>query len=1192
MHLRIASISLLVLVLTLRAQTPPANVLGQFPATGATGVAINSAIAIRFSAPFDLYNAKITLAQKSGGIVNLTRDWVWADNTSVDLVYRPFAALAPSTAYTFAVSTTAFSYQFDFTTGTSRDSLPPRPVALSPDPAVPGVSPFGPFTLRMDEEIVSATGITVMDGTGSGAGEAGLRLSADRRSIEIRPQLPYRIPPIIQIRFNPAQVRDLAGNYGTGEPVTARYVTSLLDDSRGPRILGTFPEAGEANVPTNAMIQLLFDRALHGPSISGGIVLEARGASVPFQQRTSGSVVMLSGVTLLPETTYRVRVTKRLQDATGLPFGEESSWEFTTAAGPEPNPTESAISSPQIQVSPVPVNARLVVRSPRRLPSFTPLLFSETAPSRLTVSASLLPDRSTLVLTPRDPLPSWAQINVNLDMVRDITGFPQGVGGLSFTTSDEADQRPPELVATSPADGAQDVPVTTIPRWVLNEPVGLMTPSSAVRITRDGEPVLGQMVFYRPNSYLTTAVGANALEFRPSAPLQPGADYEIVLDGILDQAGNALPARTLRFGTAVDSTPPPAAFRLVSTNVDTGDRDARDTLVLEYSASLQRGSVQASATLSVARQYSSPVVFQHPIRTEVSGSVLNILPLVPWPASRELTLNVTLSDIWGRSTYYSSTFHTARSADDVRPEVVSVTPPAGTPISSGQGIRLVFSEPMLNASQTDDGLFASQSGSSSIPSIYWSDDRTSATILPYFLNTPFQAASPLVVGATSALVDLAGNPVQPFTARYPIAQDRSYPGGLPEIVSSWPKRSGSPADLRAPLVLYLSAPVDAGQLNRSLWVVSPLGRAAGAWEVSGDGRLATFRPTEPWPGSSTVRLTQIEPVISLTYGFTFDTAAAPPAVLSIVRTTLRDQHPANAVIEVEFSQEVPPGVSPLTLYVSKTSTTEVPCYEFHPRPRVLRLIPRLPLPVGGYLSVQAKPGSAVAGASFGATVGPEMSTEPTTPRAKAPQPDAEVPRTARPSIVFSARINELSLTSTAVRVMAGKQLLRVQLLPSNNGRGVTISPFEPLPAGQSIEVMIDGFEDMLGRRLPRLIWSFRTGSSMDTAGPSLLYTNAATVLDPAAPLAAVFDEPLDPVQVDSWSTSSPYFFLWELSPDLQTVSLSRSGGWSRGERYQIYPSYTDLSGNSSRSLVDFRFAAGFDPDRTPLVLRAVSLHGG
>jgi hypothetical protein len=1197
MRLRIASISLLALVLSFSAEAVPSNVLGQFPASGAVNVAINSAIAIRFSAPFDSYNAKFSLTRRFGGTVNLIQDWVWVENASAGFVYRPAAALTPLTVYTFAVSTPAFSYQFDFTTGMGPDSSPPRLVALSPDPAKPGVSPFGPFTLQLSEAIVSAGGITVTDGTGSGVGDVALRLSADRRSIEFCPLSRYNIPPIVQVRFDPAAVRDLAGNRGTGEPVSARYVTSLLGNSRGPRVLGAFPEAGEANVPTNAMIQLLFDRALHQPSISGGIVLEAGGVSVPFQfeagsnapfqQRTARTIVMLSGVALQPETTYRVRVTTSLLDAAGLPVDAESSWEFTTAAGPEPDPTEDVVSGPQ--VSPVPVNARLAVRSPRRLPSFTPLLFSDIVPSasgtpaysRLAVSASLLPDRSTLVLMPRDPLPSWAQITVDLGMVRDITGYRQGYG-LNFTTSDEADHRPPELVATTPADGAQDVPVATNPRFVLDEPVGLTTPSSAVRITRGGEAVPGRLVFYRPYSYSSTAVGANALEFQPAAPLQPGADYEIVLDGVLDVAGNALPSRTIRFRTAGDSASPAEAFRLLSTNTDMGDRDVRETLVFEYSAPLQPGSVQVSAGVSIPRQYESALVFQHPIRTEVSGSVLNIVPLAPWPASRELTLSVAVRDIWGRSAYYSSMFHTTRSADDIRPEVISVTPPAGTPISAGQTIRLVFSEPMLNASQVNDGLFAVQSGSSSIPSIYWSDDRTTATILPSFLNTPIQITSPLVIGATSALVDLAGNPVQPFTARYPIAQGQPSPTRLPEIVNRWPKQSGVPTDLRAPLVLYLSAPVDAGQLNRSLWVVTPRGRAAGAWEVSGNGRLATFRPAEPWPASSTVRLLQTEPVISLVYEFTFSTAAAPSAALSIVGSTLRSLHPANAVIEVEFSQELPAGVSPLTLYATKNYIrTEVPCFESRPRPRVLRLIPRSPLPVGGYLSIAAKLGTTLTW-PYVLDIGPEMSTEPTTPRAKAPQPDAEAPRTARPSIVYSARINELSLTSTAVRVTAGEQSLPVQLVPSNNGTGFTIFPFEPLPADQRIEVTIDGVEDMLGRRLPRLVWSFRTGSAMDSTGPSLLYTNAAAVLDPAAPLVAVFDEPLDPVQSGSW----------ELSPDLQTASLSLSGGWKRGERYDMYPNFTDLSGNLSSISISFHFAAGFDPDHTPLALRAVSLQDG
>jgi hypothetical protein len=406
--------------------------------------------------------AKFTLRQKTGDSVTLTQEYVSGDSTTADFVYRPSALLTAATTYTFAFTSTTLAYQFDFTTGAALDNTGPRLIAISPQPGAQGINPFGPFIFRFDKELLSPrVNIPVTDGTGSGLGEVGVTLSSDRRSLEVRPQFPYRITPIVQILLDPATVRDLADNYGTGTPTTARFLTILLTDAHGPHLLGQFPEAGEGNVPTNARVQLLFDRALYEPSTRDGIVLEAGGVSVPLQPQVSGSVVKLSGVTLLPNTSYHVRVTTRLLDANGIAAEEESAWGFTTAAGPEPDPTEVSIVGPQL-FSLAPVNAQLVLRSSRRLPSFTPLLFSNVGPlqsggpafSRRAVSARLLDDGRTLVLIPTDPLPAWADIGVDVSAASDITGA-QFTGGLSFLTSDETDTQPPSLIASTPSDGAE-----------------------------------------------------------------------------------------------------------------------------------------------------------------------------------------------------------------------------------------------------------------------------------------------------------------------------------------------------------------------------------------------------------------------------------------------------------------------------------------------------------------------------------------------------------------------------------------------------------------------------------------------------------------------------------------------------------------------------------------------------------------
>jgi len=112
-------------------------------------------------------------------------------------------------------------------------------------------------------------------------------------------------------------------------------------------MIGQFPDSGDTNVPTNAVVQLLFDHDLYASSVNqGGIVLETGGGPVQFQSQTCGARVMLTGVALLPNTTYKVRTTNRLLDANGIASDQPVQFEFTTTGGPAPTTTESVATGP------------------------------------------------------------------------------------------------------------------------------------------------------------------------------------------------------------------------------------------------------------------------------------------------------------------------------------------------------------------------------------------------------------------------------------------------------------------------------------------------------------------------------------------------------------------------------------------------------------------------------------------------------------------------------------------------------------------------------------------------------------------------------------------------------------------------------------------------------------------------------
>jgi len=210
----------------------------------------------------------------------------------------------------------------------------------------------------------------------------------------------------------------MAGNAWAATTAITRFITTAAGDAKGPVVLGSYPEQGATGVPVNAIVQVLFDRPIFADSARrGGIILETRGQTVNTIPQTvgpNGGLVTLTGVSLLPNTDYRIRITNQLTDANGFATDQQAVIDFTTGATPTPEATAAVVYSP-VYPSPAPVNTRIAVRSPRPLPSYAPLLFSSIGPSRggandltgnFAASATLSANQRTLVIAPADPLPA------------------------------------------------------------------------------------------------------------------------------------------------------------------------------------------------------------------------------------------------------------------------------------------------------------------------------------------------------------------------------------------------------------------------------------------------------------------------------------------------------------------------------------------------------------------------------------------------------------------------------------------------------------------------------------------------------------------------------------------------------------------------------------------------------------------
>jgi RHS repeat-associated protein len=165
-----------------------------------------------------------------------------------------------------------------------------------------------------------------------------------------------------------------------------------------------------------------------------------------------------------------------------------------------------------------------------------PLVALADRDGRYLIAAPVGPVR----LTVTDPK---TQDTVSLAMAVDA---PEAVAtaGLSLSPT------PPTVLSVQPADGSQNVPLTTVITLTLSEPVDPagLTPGS-IRLTAGGIDVPGT---------LSLAPGNSLLAFRPNVLLVSDTTYQVILAaGLKDLTGNPMAAPFQSHFITVDLTPPP-----------------------------------------------------------------------------------------------------------------------------------------------------------------------------------------------------------------------------------------------------------------------------------------------------------------------------------------------------------------------------------------------------------------------------------------------------------------------------------------------------------------------------------------------------------------------------------------------------------------------------------------------------------
>ena len=444
----------------------PPTVVSTAPASGATGVPVNQAIAATFSMPMNpgtIDAATFTVTGPGGAALAGTVTYAATGSVAT---FTPAANLAYSTLYTATITTgatnqagipLAANYQWSFTTITP----PPVVVSTFPPNGATGVLPTQVPRATFNEAMNCATLVspaTTFSVTGPGgvavAGAAGCNGTV------------ATFTPAASLGINATYTATIttAAKSVAGTPLAANYVWKFKTgaSATGPTVTSTVPANGATGVPTNQSLSAVFNEAMDPATITGTtFTLSAPGGVVrgTVTYSPAGSVATFVPAALLaPTTVYTATVTTGAQDGQARPLAANYVWTFTTAAGPDTTRPTVLSTIPANLATNVPTNQAITATFSKAMnpASLTSSSFTLQGPGGVAVTGAVTYAGAgdTASFTPAANLaPSSLFTATITTTATDLEGNALLANYVwSFTTAAAPDTIPPEIVTTVPAN--------------------------------------------------------------------------------------------------------------------------------------------------------------------------------------------------------------------------------------------------------------------------------------------------------------------------------------------------------------------------------------------------------------------------------------------------------------------------------------------------------------------------------------------------------------------------------------------------------------------------------------------------------------------------------------------------------------------------------------------------------------------
>ncbi len=804
--------------------------------------------------------------------------------------------------------------------------------------------------------------------------------------------------------------------------------------------------------------------------------------------------------------------------------------------------------------------------------------------------------------------------------IKDRAGNALAYSYYYFTTGFESDIERPQLVQTSPPDGAVNVPLNALVTLGFDEPISSLGLAEGVLVAAGGVPIVGGIALSDGNRRIT---------FTSAVALPTNTDIDVTLTtDVTDLAGLPLDnAGAFRFRTG--QTPDLSAPSVLThnpvngaTNVPTNAR-----IVMRFSEAINPASVNATSfTLydGTNGHYVTGVVAV--TQNRLTASFTPSEPLPPF-ASFSWYLNGAIDPAGQAVPYTARSFTTGGATDGNAPDVLQVSPPdAATGVPVNTLVMIEFDEALDVLSVGAGSLRVFDDGVPVAGVVSLSATLRTITFTPaaaLFAETPYEVE-------LSGVTDVAGNAALPFASAFTTA---GLPGGnLGRTLDTGESASS---------VYSVSYPASNGVDGRldTFWCTAN-GEAANLgdspfWEQSfpGDVRIDEIRFFGRDPGynffagrfelfdadgdelfdSGTVNFAPpnrdavvatggIEGVRRLRFTSQLDESANPcfaelqtigayddPRLGRFVDTiapTLTATVPINgatgvaqnAAIAMTFSEPLAPtsvnsgsiqvtvdgfsGLLPGTVNLNGANVTFTPSSPLPPG-RVIRLYL--------YASIEDLAGNDFGSTSFAFTAGAVADATPPAVVSITPVNGAAAVGRTTPIVLFFSEpldantVNDDSFALFGNGVELGKSIAR-----SADNTAITLTTTLP-PTTQIAVVATNDVRDLAGNRLVSFQSVFNTGTVLDIGAPTVVTIrpgNGATRVPLDSTVVLYASEPLDPNSIDAGFFVAENGVLVPGALDLgdggTTIEFTPNAPFIANALIQVFatPQLLDLEGNA------------------------------